>query len=97
MYSTFVFMGKEKVSPLEIQKDQLTEDRVLVLYNDEVNTFDFVIDSLVEVCKHEPEQAEQCAWIAHFKGKCPVRSGGFDELKPLRTEMQDRGLTVSID
>jgi ATP-dependent Clp protease adaptor protein ClpS len=97
LYSTFVFMGKEKVSPLEIQKDQLTEDRVLVLYNDEVNTFDFVIDSLVEVCKHEPEQAEQCAWIAHFKGKCPVRSGGFDELKPLRTEMQDRGLTVSID
>ena len=82
-------MGKEKVSPLEIQKNQAEENRVLVLYNDEVNTFDFVIESLVEVCKHEPEQAEQCAWIAHFKGKCSVRSGDLDELKPLRAEMQD--------
>jgi ATP-dependent Clp protease adaptor protein ClpS len=97
LYSTFVFMGKEKVSPLEIQKNQTDENRVLVLYNDEVNTFDFVIETLVEVCKHEPEQAEQCAWIAHFKGKCSVRSGGLDELKPLRMEMQARGLTVSID
>lgn len=97
MYPASVYMVKEKGSPLEIQKEQDLENRVLILYNDEVNTFDFVIDTLVEVCKHEPEQAEQCAWVAHFKGKCPVRSGGFDELKPLRTEMQDRGLTVSID
>lgn len=75
-------------------KDQ--EIKRLILWNDEVNSFDFVIQSLIEVCGHTPEQAETCTWIAHFKGKCPVKSGSFDELKPLYSELTNRKLTVEI-
>ncbi len=69
----------------------------LVLYNDDVNTFDFVIQSLIEICNHEPVQAEQCALIAHYTGKCAVKSGDYDEIKPLFEEMAVRGLTVAIE
>ncbi|HNW73923.1 MAG: ATP-dependent Clp protease adaptor ClpS [Bacteroidales bacterium] len=69
----------------------------LVLYNDDVNTFDFVIQSLIEICNHEPIQAEQCALIAHYTGKCAVKSGDYDEIKPLFEEMTVRGLTVTIE
>ncbi len=68
----------------------------LILYNDDFNTFDFVIDTLVEVCGHEPHQAENCALIAHFKGKCAVKNGTIDELKPCYDEMTNRRLTVEI-
>ncbi|MCK9219201.1 MAG: ATP-dependent Clp protease adaptor ClpS [Bacteroidales bacterium] len=69
----------------------------LILFNDDVHTFDFVIECLVEICQHEPEQAEQCALITHFKGKCNIKRGDFYELKPLQEEMHLRGLTVSIE
>ena len=61
---------------LELTSEEvlLEKEKSLILYNDEVNTFDFVIDSLMKVCKHEPEQAEQCTFIVHFKGKCDVSS-----------------------
>ena len=78
----------------DLLKDK--EKNKLILWNDEVNSFDFVIDSLIEVCGHTPEQAETCTWIAHFKGKCPVKSGSFDELKPLYSELTNRKLTVEI-
>lgn len=68
----------------------------LILWNDDVNSFDFVIETLVEVCEHDYMQAETCAMIAHFKGKCPVKSGSFDDLKPIYTEMTNRKLTVEI-
>lgn len=68
----------------------------LVLHNDEVNTFDFVIDSLVHVCKHSLIQAEQCTWLVHFKGKCEVKSGTFEFLKPMCTALLDRGLSAEI-
>jgi ATP-dependent Clp protease adaptor protein ClpS len=71
--------------------------RGLILYNDDVNTFDFVIDTLIEVCNHEPEQAEQCALITHYKGKCNVKTGDYYEVKPMYDEMTFRGLTVSIE
>ncbi|MFH1161489.1 MAG: ATP-dependent Clp protease adaptor ClpS [bacterium] len=90
-------MVREKVKPVEHQDDQVREPNQLILYNDEVNSFDFVIETLVEVCQHDSMQAEQCAWIAHYKGKCPVRSGDFLELKPMHHEMSTRGLTVSIE
>jgi ATP-dependent Clp protease adaptor protein ClpS len=86
---------KDKLSP--IHQDSETINRELILYNDDVNTFDFVIDTLIEVCRHEPEQAEQCAMIAHFKGKCMVKSGDHYELKPMYEEMTLRGLTVAIE
>ncbi len=90
-------MVKQKDNPSSIQKDDSTIQRGLILYNDDVNTFDFVIDSLMEVCSHEHEQAEQCAIITHLKGKCNVKSGDYYQLKPMFDEMCLRGLTVSID
>jgi ATP-dependent Clp protease adaptor protein ClpS len=90
-------MVKHKDNPSSIQKDSTTLQRGLILYNDDVNTFDFVIDSLIDVCKHEPDQAEQCALITHFKGKCNVKSGDFYEMKPMYDEMTLRGLTVAIE
>jgi ATP-dependent Clp protease adaptor protein ClpS len=69
----------------------------LVLHNDDVNTFHHVIVSLVEICGHDPIQAEQCAWIVHNNGKCSVKRGTFDQLEPMCTALQDRGLSAVID
>ncbi len=78
---------------LEEKQDVL---KSLILYNDEVNTFDFVISTLIEVCEHEPLQAENCAWITHYRGKCNVKKGPLDDLKPRYNEMTNRMLTVEI-
>lgn len=72
------------------------ENHELVLYNDDVNTFDFVIDSLITVCEHTLEQAEQCTILVHFKGKCGVKSGSFKELRPRCEALLERGLTAKI-
>ena len=69
----------------------------LILYNDDVNTFDHVIDTLVEVCHHTFEQAEQCAIIVHFKGKCDVKTGSYQYLAPLCTALLDAGLSAQIE
>ena len=69
----------------------------LVLHNDDVNTFHHVIASLVEICRHDPIQAEQCAWIVHHNGKCSVKRGTFDQLEPMCTALLDRGLSAVID
>ncbi len=89
-------MLKEHTNPFDATKDQLTEERNLILHNDEYNTFDFVIDSLIEVCDHDVITAEQITLIVHHKGKCSIKSGDLKELQPFRTEMTNRGLTVSI-
>ena len=70
---------------------------VLVLCNDEVNTINFVINALVEVCKHETHQAEQCAMITHFNGKCDVKHGEFDYLLGLKRTLVDMGLTAVVE
>lgn len=69
----------------------------LVLYNDEHNTFDHVIDMLISVCGHDAMQAEQCALLVHFKGKCTVLSGTYDELEPKCTKLLDADLTAEIE
>lgn len=69
----------------------------LILYNDDVNTFDWVIDCLVEICQHSAEQAEQCALIVHYKGKCQVKSGTWDVLEPRCSTLLDRGLSAKIE
>jgi ATP-dependent Clp protease adaptor protein ClpS len=69
----------------------------VILYNDEVNTFDFVIETLIKVCKHDPVQAEQCTYLVHYAGKCAVKSGTFTELKPVCEALADRGLTAAIE
>lgn len=68
----------------------------LVVYNDDVNSFDHVIETLIEICGHEPEQAEQCTIIIHYKGKCSVKKGGFDELAPIRNAICNRGISAEI-
>jgi ATP-dependent Clp protease adaptor protein ClpS len=73
------------------------ESRFLILHNDDVNTFELVIETLMEVCDHEPEQAEQCAWITHIKGKCDVKKGPFERLEVMKNKMISRGLSVTIE
>jgi len=89
-------MTQEKVNISNEIKDKEQEQNMLILFNDEVNTFDYVIDSLVEICKHDPMQAENCALIAHYKGKCSVKKGSFSELEPYHAALSDRQLTVEI-
>ncbi|WP_298392584.1 ATP-dependent Clp protease adaptor ClpS [Flavobacterium sp.] len=83
---------KEDVSVLE----QVGVNNEIVLYNDDVNTFDHVIDTLVRVCEHTAEQAEQCAILVHYKGQCTVKTGAFNELKPQCTQLLEAGLSAEI-
>ncbi len=69
----------------------------LVLHNDDINTFDYVMDTLVEVCDHSLTQAEQCATITHYKGKCEVRSGTPEGMKELRYQLISQGLKASVE
>ena len=68
----------------------------IVLFNDDVNTFDHVIDTLIRVCNHDELQAEQCALLVHYKGKCTVKTGTFDELKPQCSSLLEAGLSAEI-
>ena len=75
-----------------------TEDaRDLIVYNDDFNTFDHVIETLIRVCKHDVVQAEQCTHLIHFKGKCCVKKGSYDELKPMREGITDAGIKAAIE
>ena len=78
-------------------KEQVVPLNDLIIYNDDFNTFDFVIQSLVEICKHDLLQAEQCAYIVHYNGKCAVKADSFENLKPLCSELLNRGLTAEIE
>ena len=69
----------------------------LIVWNDEVNTFDWVIESLVDICAHSPEQAEQCALLIHHKGKYGVKKGSFDFLRPQCEALIGRGIQATID
>jgi ATP-dependent Clp protease adaptor protein ClpS len=68
----------------------------LVVFNDDVNTFDHVIATLIRVCKHTPEQAEQCTFLIHYKGKCAVKSGSFEFLRPFREAICEAGIDARI-
>ncbi len=87
---------KEKIQ----EKGDVLEQEVLqheiILFNDDVNTFEFVINSLIDVCDHTSEQAEQCTYLVHYKGKCAVKTGEYDELKPRCTRLLDLGLSAEI-
>jgi len=75
----------------------LDEPYNLIVWNDEVNTFEWVIETLVEVCGHSAEQAEQCAYIIHFQGKYAVKQGSYDDLKPQCDAITDRGIGATIE
>jgi ATP-dependent Clp protease adaptor protein ClpS len=77
--------------------DEVTVDEQnVVIYNDDINTFEHVIATLIKVCKHTSEQAEQCTWLIHYKGKCAVKSGEFDKLVPIKTAICDAGIDARI-
>ena len=86
------FLEEEDSDTLLLEVDQ----RHLVVFNDEVNSFDDVIRWLIEICNHETLQAEQCALIVHHNGKCSVKTGSFDDLQPRAVALLDRGLSVEI-
>lgn len=90
-------MIETEVDVIRELKEQLETPRSLILFNDDVNTFDFVIDSLMKVCNHKPLQAEQCTYIVHYNGKCEVKKGSLNKLEPLCTALLDRGLTAEIN
>ena len=68
----------------------------MVVFNDDVNTFEHVINTLIRVCKHTPEQAEQCTMLIHYKGKCAVKTGLFEELKPMKDSICEVGIDAKI-
>lgn len=69
----------------------------LIVWNDDVNTFEWVITTLVEICGHTHEQAEQCAYLIHYKGKYAVKKGEFETLKPMCDAILDRGINATIE
>ena len=81
----------------ELTKEDISNLRKLILHNDDVHSFDFVIESLVEVCEVDLIQAEQITYLVHYKGKCDVKKGNYDFLKPYKEGLVDRGLEVTID
>ena len=83
---------EEEVALLE-REDEVYK---LVLWNDDVNTFDYVIEALVEICEHTLEQAEQCTILVHYKGKCTVKTGSLEKLKPMHEKLLARSLTSEI-
>ncbi|MFY9308368.1 MAG: ATP-dependent Clp protease adaptor ClpS [Bacteroidia bacterium] len=96
--------GYDKQHQVETQTEVLIEleeeivaDKQIILYNDDFNTFDFVIEALINVCKHDPIQAEQCTFLVHYKGKCAVKKGSYEELEPMCTALLERNLTAEIE
>ena len=87
-------------------KEQIKEDtdvaeikvneHQIVLFNDDMNTFDHVVETLIRVCGHTLEQAEQCSIIVHYKGKCTVKTGSYEELKPRCTQLLQADLSAEI-
>ena len=75
---------------------ETTDVMDLVVFNDDINTFEHVIDTLIRVCEHTPEQAEQCTLIIHHKGKCTVKNGSFDFLRPMREAICEAGIDARI-
>ena len=87
---------REKTSEEVLLQDEVLTQNEIVLHNDDVNTFDHVIETLIYACDHTAEQAEQCALLVHYKGKCTVKTGLYDDLEPRCTMLLDAGLSAEI-
>lgn len=85
------------VKPETRLREKLQHPARIILWNDDHNTFEWVIESLMEICSHTHEQAEQCAWFVHFRGKYAVKEGTYKEMKPMCDALTDRGLGATID
>jgi ATP-dependent Clp protease adaptor protein ClpS len=88
--------GKEKISEELLLEEEVIKQNEIVLFNDDVNTFDHVINTLIDACDHTPEQAEQCSLIVHYNGKCTVKTGEYDDLKPRCSKLLRAGLSAEI-
>jgi ATP-dependent Clp protease adaptor protein ClpS len=88
--------SKEKFQEDLLLAEETVKQNEIVLFNDEVNTFEHVIDTLIEVCEHSPEQAEQCSLIVHYNGKCTVKTGEYTDLKPRCSRLLQAGLSAEI-
>jgi ATP-dependent Clp protease adaptor protein ClpS len=87
---------QEKAKEELLLKEDILKQNEIVLFNDDVNSFDHVIDTLIYACDHTPEQAEQCSIIVHYKGKCTVKTGPYDDLKPRCSKLLEAGLSAEI-
>jgi len=87
----------DKKSEMDGSKREHVGDHLLILHNDEINTFDHVIHSLREICMHEKEQAEQCAMITHLRGQCEIKKGILSQLEELQKQLRSKSLNVTID
>jgi ATP-dependent Clp protease adaptor protein ClpS len=93
----FITMStREKISEQVLVEEAISLNNEIIIYNDDVNTFDHVIETLIRVCSHTAEQAEQCALIIHYKGKCTVKTGPIKELEPQCTQLLEAGLSAEI-
>jgi ATP-dependent Clp protease adaptor protein ClpS len=94
-----MFNSNTDLQELELEEvETLTEEnKHLILYNDDVNTFEFVTESLIKVCRHDSLQAEQCTYLVHFAGKCSVKTAHYNKLKPMCEALLERGLTAKIE
>lgn len=90
-------MNKEKFSEQTNTIDKTKTDKTLVLYNDDYHTFDYVIDALINICKHNETQAVQCTYLVHYKGKSEIKKGYFDTLKPMKDKLRLKGLDAKIE
>jgi ATP-dependent Clp protease adaptor protein ClpS len=86
-----------KTDTLEKTSEETIQQSSIILWNDEVNSFDWVIDCLVRVLGQNKLQAEQCAYMVHHKGKCDVKRGWYEELEPYSQKLKDLGLTTTIE
>lgn len=87
---------KEKTRVKVSLKEATSINNEIIVYNDDVNTFDHVIDTLIRVCEHTPEQAEQCSLIVHYNGKCTVKTDVLEKLKPQCSQLLEAGLSAEI-
>lgn len=86
---------KKKQEDVDVLEKEVPQHEI-ILFNDDVHSFEFVIESLIDVCEHSPEQAEQCTYLVHYKGKCGVKTGEYDELKPRCSRLLTLGLSAEI-
>ena len=104
LYTNFYICIMVVKSDIDIKELNIVENLTvsnypfsLVVWNDEVNTFEWVIDSLMDICQHSEEQAEQCAMIIHFQGKYAVKNGEFDALRAMRDAIAERNINATIE
>ena len=95
-YNKLEMITIEKIKEEVLVEESIDQNNQIILYNDDVNTFDHVIEMLVNICDHTSIQAEQCAILVHYKGKCTVKTGSFEELKPQCSLLLEAGLSAEL-